>query len=79
MPEVRFPGITYAGNWLSEKNSSRKLAEQARSRTPRYRIGVRVYVCRFLRRTLLGDSMNKRAAIIRSKEWLRRLSTSDGR
>src|SRR5215208_21632 len=30
---------------VSEKNSSRKPAEQTRSPTPRYRIGVRVYEC----------------------------------
>src|SRR5215217_4974541 len=42
-----------AGSRVSEKNSSRKLADQARSPTPRYRIGMRVYECRFPRIPLL--------------------------
>src|SRR5215217_6650931 len=40
------------GSPVPEKNSSRKLAEQARSHTPRYRIGMRVYEGGFPRRTL---------------------------
>ena len=41
---------------VSEKNSSRKHAEQARSRTPRNRIPIRVYGYGFPRRTLLSSS-----------------------
>src|SRR5215207_4895614 len=54
-----FTRTWYAGNPVSEKNSSRKLADQARLPTPRYRIGVRLYECRFPRRTLLGSSVNR--------------------
>src|SRR5215211_9498247 len=46
---------------VADKNSSRQLAEQAHLPTPRYRIGVRVYECRFPRRTLLGSSVNREA------------------
>ncbi len=35
-----FPRIPYVGIPVSEKNSSRKLADQARLPTPRYRIGA---------------------------------------
>src|SRR5215213_10512392 len=56
-----FPRTWCAGNRVAEKNSSRKLADQARLPTPRYRIGVRVYECRFPRRTLLGSSVNREA------------------
>src|SRR5919107_2034761 len=56
-----FPRTWYAGNRVAEKNSSRKLADQARLPTPRYRIGVRVYECRLPRRTLLGSSVNREA------------------
>src|SRR5215211_3216009 len=44
---------------VSEKNSSRKLADQARLPTLRHLIGMRVYECRFPRMSLLGDSVNK--------------------
>src|SRR5215217_131529 len=37
---------------VSEKNSSRKLAEQACLPTPRYLIGMRAYDCRFPRKSL---------------------------
>src|SRR5215203_1824199 len=48
-----------AGSPVSEKNSSRKLAEQARSHTPRYRISMRVYGYGFPRMSLLGSSLNR--------------------
>jgi hypothetical protein len=48
----------YTGNAVSEKNSSRKLADQARLPTPRYLIGMRVYECRFPRMSPLGSPVN---------------------
>src|SRR5215218_907102 len=48
-----------AGIPVSEKNSSRKLAEQARSHTPRYRISMRVYGYGFPKMSLLGSSVNR--------------------
>src|SRR5215208_1984039 len=48
-----------AGSPVSEKNSSRKLADQARLPTPRYCIGMRAYESGFPRMSLLGDSVNK--------------------
>ena len=50
--------LLYTALWVSEKNSSRKLADQARLPTPRYRIGMRVYECRFPRMSLIGSSVN---------------------
>jgi hypothetical protein len=41
---------------VSEKNSTKKPADQARSRTPRNRIPIRVYGYGFPRRTLLSSS-----------------------
>src|SRR5829696_4116023 len=61
MPETRFPTIEFGGSPLSEKNSSRKLADQARLPTPRYRTGVRAYESGFRRRTFLGISVNRAA------------------
>ena len=49
--------LLYSG--VSKKTPSRKLAEQARLPTPRYRVGMRMYECRLPRRTLLGFSLNK--------------------
>jgi hypothetical protein len=42
-----FPDCSQADNSVSEKNSSRKLAEQARLPTLRYHIGIRVYAGEF--------------------------------
>src|SRR5829696_5463113 len=47
---------------VSEQNSSRKLTEQARLPTPRYRISMRVYGCGFPRMSPLGFSANKGTA-----------------
>ena len=58
---AKLPRITNTGSPVSEKDSSRKLADQARSPTPRYRIGMRVYGSRFPRGTLLGSSLNRAA------------------
>src|SRR5829696_10158556 len=44
---------------VSEKNSSRKLADQARLPTPRYLIGMGAYEYGFPRMSLLGDSVNR--------------------
>src|SRR5215216_7645344 len=51
-----------AGSRVSEKNSSRKLAEQARLHTPRYCISMRVYEYGFPRMSLLGSSVNRPAS-----------------
>ena len=40
---ARIPTKAGVWIWVSEKNSSRKLAEQARLPTPWYRISMRVY------------------------------------
>src|SRR5215217_4259436 len=48
-----------AGARVSEKNSSRKLADQARLPTPRYRIGMRAYASEFPRTPALGSSVNR--------------------
>src|SRR5215207_7389822 len=49
-------GCVSRGQQVSEKNSSRKLADQARLPTPRYRIPIRVYGYGFPRRTFLSSS-----------------------
>jgi hypothetical protein len=46
-------GDATGGMRVSEKNSSRKPSEQARLRTPRYRIPMRVYASGFPRMPLL--------------------------
>src|SRR5215216_1239585 len=51
---------------VSEKNSSRKLADQARSHTLRYRIGMRVYESGFPRMSLLKLSEKSRTSLQRS-------------
>jgi hypothetical protein len=56
---VIFPEALRLGSPVSRKNSSRKLAEQARLPTPRYPIAMRVYECRFPRMSLLGSSVNR--------------------
>src|SRR5829696_5210201 len=43
----------------SPDSLSRKLADQARLLTPRYRNGMRVYERRFPRMSLLGSSVNR--------------------
>ena len=55
---AKLPRITNTGSPVSEKNSSRKLAEQAKLRlpTPRYRISMRVYGYGFPRMSALGNS-----------------------
>jgi hypothetical protein len=58
-----FPRILFAGNPVSEKNSSRKPDEQARLPTPRYPISMRVYVGEFPRMSLLGFSVNKSVVV----------------
>jgi hypothetical protein len=60
-----FPRTSFRGSPVSEKNSSRKLADQARLPTPRYLIGMRVYECRFPRMSLLGFSVNRDNAVPR--------------
>src|SRR5215212_1615651 len=45
---------------VSEKNSSRKLADQARLPTPRYQVGMRVYASEFPRMDLLTGTLLRR-------------------
>jgi hypothetical protein len=49
---------------VSGKTSSRKLAEQARLHTPRYRTGMRVYESGFPRMSLLGNRVIKVAQLL---------------
>src|SRR5215211_6461963 len=51
--------MAHTGNSISEKNSSRKLTEQARPHTPRYHISMRVYGYGFPRMSPLGSSENR--------------------
>src|SRR5215218_5844082 len=51
-------------NSVSEKNSSRKLADQARLPTPRYLIGMRVYESGFLRMSPLGNPLSGDSATL---------------
>ena len=48
-----------SGSPVSEKNSTRKLADQAHLPTPRYRIPMRAYEFGFPRRTLPGIPVNR--------------------
>src|SRR5215217_1388345 len=48
-----FPRTSHTGNPVSEKNSSRKLTDQAHLPTPRYLIRMRVYECKFPRMSFL--------------------------
>jgi hypothetical protein len=52
------PRTPYAGSRVSENNSSRKFADQARLPTPRYRMGMRAYAYGFPTIPLLGSSLN---------------------
>src|SRR5215212_7077749 len=54
-------GVADRGLAVSEKNSSRKLAEQAKLRLPtaRYRISMRVYGYGFPRMSLVGNPVNR--------------------
>src|SRR5215208_7017169 len=60
----KLPRRRNAGSLIAEKNPTRKLADQARSRTPRYCIGVRAYECGFPRRTLLGNLVNRSKPVL---------------
>ena len=60
-----FPRSVNTGSPVSEKNSSRKLAEQARLPTPRHRIGVRVYANEFPRTSLIGSPVSSRCTPVR--------------
>src|SRR5215213_742377 len=48
-----------AGSPVSEKNSTRKLADQAHLPTPRYRTPMRAYEFGFPRMSPLGSSVNR--------------------
>jgi hypothetical protein len=54
--------LTLLNEQVSEKNSSRKLAEQAKLRlpTPRYRIGMRVYGYGFPRIISIGSPVSEK-------------------